>query len=178
MLENEIKTNLKQQTISGIGWTMVAQVGREVFRFIISIILARLLTPRDYGLVGMVVVFTGFAHLFGDAGFSGALIQRETVEERLLSDEAHLLVVRAFGKLPEREQSVLAWRLALGGKPSLTLRQIAARMRISCERVRQIQNDALRRLLRLVTASYAVNVKAAVVSVPPAGPRSTPPLPL
>ena len=50
--------------------------------FIISVILARLLTPADFGLIGMVVIFTGFAALFNELGFGAALIQKEPVVER------------------------------------------------------------------------------------------------
>ena len=49
------------------------------------VVLARLLTPRDFGLAGMIVVFTGFAALFSEAGFGAALIQMKEIEERHLS---------------------------------------------------------------------------------------------
>ena len=81
-LVEEKKVSLRQKTIMGIGWTTVAQIGKQVLQFIISTILARLLTPQDFGLVGIIVVFTGFAKLFGELGFSAALIQRENLEER------------------------------------------------------------------------------------------------
>lgn len=74
--------DLRQQTVSGIGWTSVAQVSKQGLQFIISVILARLLSPEDFGLVGMVIVFTGFASLFGELGFGAALIQREIIEDK------------------------------------------------------------------------------------------------
>lgn len=77
--ENDI---LRQQTISGIGWISVAQVGKQGIQFIISIILARLLTPKDFGLIGMILVFTGFVNLVGELGFGAALIQRHMLEEK------------------------------------------------------------------------------------------------
>lgn len=80
-----MQDNIRQKTISGVSWTTGAQIGRQVLQFVISVILARLLTPQDFGLVGMIVVFTGFAALFGELGFSAALIQKETLEERHLS---------------------------------------------------------------------------------------------
>lgn len=49
--------------------------------FIIGVILARLLTPGAYGLVGMVLVFSGFANIFTDLGFGAALIQKKDVTE-------------------------------------------------------------------------------------------------
>jgi O-antigen/teichoic acid export membrane protein len=74
--------NLSQQTIAGLGWTLGTQVVNQGSRFLISVVLARLLVPADFGLLGMVLVFTGFAGLFGDFGFGQSLIQREKIEER------------------------------------------------------------------------------------------------
>src|SRR5262245_26524840 len=68
---------LRQRTISGIVWSAMSRAAIELFQLTVAIVLARLLTPRDFGLVGMVTIFTGFAHLFADFGFSSALIQRE-----------------------------------------------------------------------------------------------------
>lgn len=74
--------DLRQQTVSGVGWTSVTQLGKQGLQFIISVVLARILSPEDFGLVGMVLIFTGFAALFGELGFGAALIQREVLEER------------------------------------------------------------------------------------------------
>ena len=49
---------------------------QQVIQFTLSVILARLLVPEDFGLVGMVAVFLGFAALFGEFGFSSALVYR------------------------------------------------------------------------------------------------------
>lgn len=75
------KGQLRHQTINGIGWSVIAQVGKEIPAFITSVILARLLTPQDYGLVGMIAVFIGFASLFSEMGFGAALIQRDDVRD-------------------------------------------------------------------------------------------------
>ena len=78
----ENRDNLRQSTVSGIGWTSIAQIGRQGALFLVSIVLARLLTPEDYGLVGMILVFTGFVALFAELGFGAALIQRDEIEIR------------------------------------------------------------------------------------------------
>lgn len=77
--------DIKQQTISGIEWSAGAQIAKQVLQFVISVILIRLLTPKDFGLIGMIIVFTGFAGLFGELGFGAALIQKKEIEERHLS---------------------------------------------------------------------------------------------
>lgn len=76
---------LKDQAILGIEWTASARIAKLILQFIVSVILARLLTPKDFGLIGMIVVFTGFAALFSEMGFGAALIQRKVIEERHLS---------------------------------------------------------------------------------------------
>ena len=88
---------------------------------------------------------TSFLDFLADEGVSA--------EDRLLNKEAMLLVAQAFRKLSPREQAVLGWRLALEEPSSLTLQQIADRLEISRERVRQIESGAKYRLRRLFAAS-------------------------
>jgi len=74
--------NLRGRVLNGTKWTVVAQVGQQAARFVLSIVLARLLLPNDFGTVGMVAVFAGFANWIGDMGLSAALIQRSQIDDR------------------------------------------------------------------------------------------------
>lgn len=74
--------HLARQTVSGLGWSLGAQLLRQGSQFLIVVFLARLLTPREFGLVAMVTVFSGFASLFNDLGFGPALVQRQEIEDR------------------------------------------------------------------------------------------------
>ncbi|TXB63697.1 lipopolysaccharide biosynthesis protein [Vicingus serpentipes] len=65
----------------GILWDFIGKFFKQGIGFIISIFLARLLTPEDFGLVGMVMAFVAIAQIFVDMGFGTALVQREKVEE-------------------------------------------------------------------------------------------------
>jgi PST family polysaccharide transporter len=67
--------------MSGIGWTALGRVLTQVASFGLSVLLARLLTPADFGLLGITTVFTGFAALFAEMGFSAAIVQAREVEE-------------------------------------------------------------------------------------------------
>jgi PST family polysaccharide transporter len=67
-----------------VSWSAVSQIAGQGFGFAISIVLARLLGPKVYGLIGMVTVFTGFAALFGGLGLGAAIIQRKELEPRHL----------------------------------------------------------------------------------------------
>ena len=77
--------SLKQKTISGIGWSAVGGFFLQVMQFVILVVLARLLSPEDFGLLGMILVFTGIAQLFSELGFGAALVQKTELEERHLS---------------------------------------------------------------------------------------------
>lgn len=58
-------------------WTAVQKYSTMIIGFISSIILARLLTPEDYGAIGMLAIFMSLAEVFIDAGFGSALIQKK-----------------------------------------------------------------------------------------------------
>lgn len=77
--------DFRKQTLSGLGWSGTSQVARQVITFVISIILARLLSPKEFGLIGMIAVFTGFAQIFTDMGLGSALIQKADLEARHLN---------------------------------------------------------------------------------------------
>ncbi|NEO43868.1 MAG: MOP flippase family protein [Moorea sp. SIO4A3] len=77
--------SLKQQAVSGVKWSTVSQVGRQVMQFVTAAILARLLSPSDFGLVGMATIVIGFIGLFKDLGTSAAVIHRKNVSNSLLS---------------------------------------------------------------------------------------------
>lgn len=76
---------LTKRTIKNVGWSGVSQAIRLLGQFAITAILARLLTPKDFGLIAMVVVFTNFVTVFRDFGLAAALIQREEPTEEHLS---------------------------------------------------------------------------------------------
>ncbi|MCX8104708.1 MAG: lipopolysaccharide biosynthesis protein [Ignavibacterium album] len=69
--------SLKQQTIIGISWSFLENVINQAIQFIIGIILARLLTPAEFGLVGMLTIFISISQVFIDSGFSQALIRKQ-----------------------------------------------------------------------------------------------------
>lgn len=66
----------------GLAWTGAAKSFAQVVGAVVTLVLARLLTPADFGLIAMVAVVTGFLTVLADFGFSAALIQRKQLEER------------------------------------------------------------------------------------------------
>ena len=73
--------NLQQKTFSGVIWTFAQHFSLEGFGFVQGIILARLLVPKDYGLVAMTSVFFQIARVFIDSGFVNALIRKKHRQE-------------------------------------------------------------------------------------------------
>jgi PST family polysaccharide transporter len=77
--------DLKEKTIRGGAARLGAQIANFALRTISLMVLARLLAPKDFGLVGMVTAFTGVLGLFRDFGLSSAAIQRDIVTDEQLS---------------------------------------------------------------------------------------------
>lgn len=68
-------TSLKNKTISGLLWSFADSTANQGIQFFIQIILARLLLPEDFGIIGMVLVFIAISSVLVDGGFSVALIR-------------------------------------------------------------------------------------------------------
>jgi O-antigen/teichoic acid export membrane protein len=77
--------DLKEKTIRGGVARILAQAANFILRIASLMVLARLLDPKDFGLVGMVTAFTGVLNLFRDFGLSTASVQRASVTEEQLS---------------------------------------------------------------------------------------------
>lgn len=69
--------SIKEKAIRGVGWSALDNVLSYGMTFTIGIILARLLSPDDYGLIGLVGIFTAICNCFINAGFSSALIRKK-----------------------------------------------------------------------------------------------------
>ncbi len=67
--------DIKSMAVHGVAWTMVEKYSGQIVQFVIQIILARLLTPSEYGLIGVLAIFIAISTVFIDGGFSAALIQ-------------------------------------------------------------------------------------------------------
>ena len=92
--------DLKRRTISGGVVTVSAQAAKFALSLVSTMILARLLTPRDFGLVAMVTTVTSFLIVFKDAGLSIATVQREKITHAQVSNLFWInLGVSALGAL-------------------------------------------------------------------------------
>ena len=73
--------NLRNKTLKGVGWTAAQSIVSHGVGFIIGVILARLLSPEAYGMVGMVMVVQAILGIFVDGNFGASLIRKPTVTE-------------------------------------------------------------------------------------------------
>ena len=68
---------LKNKTIKGMGWSALENVTRMGVTFVVSIILARVLSPEQYGLIGILTIFIAIFNAIVDSGFTNALIRKQ-----------------------------------------------------------------------------------------------------
>lgn len=69
--------SLKNKTVKGMGWSALENVTRLGVTFVVSIILARLLSPEEYGLIGILAIFIAIFNAIVDSGFTNALIRKQ-----------------------------------------------------------------------------------------------------
>lgn len=74
-------TEMKDKVLKGLFWKIMENGGSQGIQFVIAIILARLLTPAEYGLVGIIMIFVTIANVVVQNGFSTALIQKKHSDE-------------------------------------------------------------------------------------------------
>lgn len=67
---------LKNKTVKGMGWSAVENVIRIGVTFVVSVILACLLSPEEYGLIGILTIFIAIFNAIVDSGFTNALIRK------------------------------------------------------------------------------------------------------
>lgn len=78
---SEDNQNIKQRAKKGVYWSTFSNVTNQGTQFVIGIILARLLSPEDYGIIALPTIFLAVAQCFIDSGFSSALVRKEEVTE-------------------------------------------------------------------------------------------------
>lgn len=88
--------DIKSMAVHGVAWTMVEKYSGQLVQFVIQIILARLLTPSEYGLIGVLAIFMAISTVFIDGGFSAALIQHKDRTPKDLSTVFYLNVAIAL----------------------------------------------------------------------------------
>lgn len=73
--------NQKKEVISNLVWRFFERCGAQIVTLIVSVVLARILSPKDYGVIALVTVFTSILQVFVDSGLGTSLIQKKDADD-------------------------------------------------------------------------------------------------
>ncbi len=88
--------NLVKEAAKGGIWLTIFRIISQIFSWISTVIIARILSPEDYGLMEMATVFTGYVSLFSELGLGAAIIQRKQITEEEISSLFWFLIIWGF----------------------------------------------------------------------------------
>lgn len=74
--------NLRGKTLTGFKWSSINQIGLSAGQFVVGIVLARLLSPKEFGMIGMIIIFIVIGKTLTNSGFGQALIQRREATQK------------------------------------------------------------------------------------------------
>ena len=72
---------LKEKAVTGIFWSFSDSMVTQITQFIVGLILARILSPDEFGLVGMITVFIAISQSIVDSGFGRALVRKQAISD-------------------------------------------------------------------------------------------------
>lgn len=164
-----LKADLKRSSVQSGAITMLNNIVTFLLRTGSTIVLARLLTPRDYGLIAMVSAVTNFVTMFNDMGLSFATIQKADVNHAQISTLFWLNVLMGFGLfvLTAALSPVVAW---FYGEPRLTWITLALSFNFLCTGLTVQHLALLRRQMRFGAVaiveilSLAVGIAVGIVA--------------
>ncbi|KAA3613221.1 MAG: lipopolysaccharide biosynthesis protein [Calditrichaeota bacterium] len=87
--------DIQDKSSKGIKWVGIAEIFIRFFQYGTTIVLARILTPEDFGVIGIALIFTQLAYVLFDFGFSSALIQKKDIRETHYSTTFLIYLVSA-----------------------------------------------------------------------------------
>ena len=75
-------SSLKKESLKFVFWNFITKINNQLMNFVVSLIHARLLSPEDFGILGMATAFSGLIDAFVDFGFGNAIIQKEKITNK------------------------------------------------------------------------------------------------
>lgn len=155
---------LREQAICGVLWSVMELAGKQGLQFVIFVVLARLLNPRDFGVIAMISIFIALAQSVIDSGFGQALIQKQDATRTDESSVFYLNVV--VGVLMCAALFVAApWIAAFYRLPELTWVTRAFSFTLVINSFMTVQNALSVKSLRFKRRSVALLVAIAVSGV-------------
>lgn len=87
--------DLKKKTFSGFIWLFAGNSSQTVFQILVTTILARLISPDDFGVVAIGTVFIGFSKIFSQLGMGAAIVQRREIStSHIRTAFFHIIILR------------------------------------------------------------------------------------
>ncbi|MCI8887388.1 MAG: lipopolysaccharide biosynthesis protein [Hungatella sp.] len=90
------EAGMKEKVAKGLFWKLLENGGAQGIQFVIAIILARLLSPSEYGVVGIIMIFITIANVFVQNGFSTALVQKKDADQMDFSSVCYFELAAAL----------------------------------------------------------------------------------
>lgn len=159
--------SLKSQTLGALFWSFIESAGLQGVRFVIGIVLARMLLPQQFGLIGMLTIFMAVAQTFLDSGFGAALIQKQDATQ---TDSCSIFYfniavgLAAAGLL----YAAAPWIASFYNEPILTPITRALSLTIVINSFGLVQNAILTKQIKFKTltkVSLIANVLSGIVGV-------------
>ncbi len=154
--------SLKKKTVKGVAWTSLDQVLSLGFSFVIGVILARILSPSDYGMLAMIAVFNAIAMAFVNSGFGNALIRKPDLTEDDNTTAFSFNIVVAIVMVGVL-WLVAPWVAKFYDKPILASLLRAEAFLLVISSLRIVQNTQLSRALNF-KAKMIINATSQVVA--------------
>jgi len=154
--------SLRSKTVFALSWSFLESIGLQSVRFVIGIVMARLLLPEQFGLIGMLLFFMGVAQVFYNSGFGAALVQKQGVTP---ADVNSVFYFNIFAGAVAAGLLCLAapWIAAFYRQPILTPLTRALSLTIVFNSFGLIQNTLLTKELNFKTLAK-VNLCASLLS--------------
>jgi O-antigen/teichoic acid export membrane protein len=156
--------DLTPQVAEGVRWTTLQQAAEQIARLAFAVVLARLVSPADFGLMSMAFLVAYLAILVSDLGVGAALVQRREVRPAHVSTA--FTVSSLFGiALAVLTVAVARPLAAFFGEPRLAAVLAVVSLTFVCKGVQGVPRDLLRRSLYFVpyTAAAAIALAAGIV---------------
>jgi O-antigen/teichoic acid export membrane protein len=87
---------LKRKALDGVKWNTISSVNKVILQFVQLIVLTKLLSADDFGLMAIVMVIVGFSQMFIDMGISNAIIYKQDISKKQLSSLYWLSIIIGF----------------------------------------------------------------------------------
>ena len=150
--------SLGRKTVRGVIWSGVERFSTQFVHFLVTIILARMLTPDDFGLIGMLLVFIAVSQSLIDSGFSLALIRKQNRNDLDNSTVFYFNVVTSlFVYL--LLYAIAPWVASFFNEPQLTVL-----MRVLCVIVIINSFSVIQRALYTATVNFKTQAKATTIA--------------